>query len=153
MFRLDDDWLSDLRKWQNWLYKLAEPVLTAVYAESQRWSLSRSVLRENSSKMPFCCKSTWPSPVVSLPLASSLLSTVSEGCTSTLEKQGSLSTGDRKRVASIASLALTLKPWNSTLLLVVATFLPVLVTLGKVPHRSYRGNSHVHGFSVDESSA
>ena len=31
-------------------------------------------------------------------------------CAYTLEKYGSLSTGDRKRVASIASQALTLKP-------------------------------------------
>ena len=38
------------------------------------------------------------------------LSGVSEDCASTFEKYGSLSTGDRKRVASIASPALTLKP-------------------------------------------
>ena len=39
-------------------------------------------------------------------------SSVSEDYASTLEKHQFLSTGDRKRVASIASPALTPKPWN-----------------------------------------
>ena len=47
-----------------------------------------------------------------LSVCHSRLRSVSEDCASTLEKHGSLSTGDRKRVASIASPALTLKPRN-----------------------------------------
>ena len=42
-------------------------------------------------------------PVVNLPLVSWPLSGVSEDCASTLEKHESLKTGNRKRVALIAS--------------------------------------------------
>ena len=51
---------------------------------------------------------------ISALLASWPLSGVSKDCASTLEKYGSLSTGNRKRVASIVSPALTLKPLDCT---------------------------------------
>ena len=50
-----------------------------------------------------CVERVRAPPDVSLPLASWPLSGVSEDYTSTLEKHGSLSTGNRKRVASIVS--------------------------------------------------
>ena len=55
--------------------------------------------------------SAWPSSCQSATRVFTS-SSVSEDCASTLEKHESLSTGDHKRVASIASPALTLKPRN-----------------------------------------
>ena len=65
------------------------------------------------------------------------LPTVSEDCASTLVEYGSLSTGDRKRVALIASPALTLMlgpAFRVTLLLRVTTLMLALVTWAEVPH-------------------
>ena len=91
-------------------------------------------------------------------LASGPLSGVSEDCASTFEKYGSLSTSDRKRVASIASPALTLKAsglaFRTTLLLGVTTLVPALVSLGKSTSlEAIEATRLLHGFYVDESFA
>ena len=101
--------------------ELADPELTAAYAETEdldsletpdtHWETFGQETPSSetvSATRSMCFKSTWPYRLSALPLASSPLSTVSEGYTSTLEQHGSLSTGDRKRVASMASPALTL---------------------------------------------
>ena len=77
-----------------------------------------------------------------------------ENCASTLEEYGSLSTGVRKRVASIAS-HMTLKPRDFFSGDTSAGFdLPVVcsVTPGSTIE-SYRGNSLVAWVLIDESSA
>ena len=101
--------------------KLADSELTAAYAEEEdldspetpdtHWETFGQETPSSetvSATRSMCFKSTWPYRLSASPLASSPLSIVSEGRTSTPKKHGSLSTGDRKRVASIASSALTL---------------------------------------------
>ena len=71
-----------------------------------------------------------------------------KNCASILEKCRSLSTADRKRVASIASPALTFKPRNftrSTLLLCVATLVAALVTLDKNSLEAIETTRLLHG--------
>ena len=79
-------------------------------------------------------KSTWPSSCQSCYSRLNLFWYV-EDCASTLEEHGSLSTGDRKRVASIASPAIDTQASRlaiqATLLLGVTALLFALITLGK----------------------
>ena len=92
---------------------------------------------------------------ISALLASWPLSGVSKDCASTVEKYGSLSTGDRKRVSftSIDTQASGLA-LRATLLLGVAALMSALVTLGQSTSlEAIEATRLLHGFYVDESSA
>ena len=88
------------------------------------------MLTEGTSQMPLVERVAAP-PTLSLLLLGLAFLWCVDDCASTHEKYGSFSTGDRKRVASIASPAITLKPRPATLLLGVTTLMPALVILGK----------------------
>ena len=135
-------------------------MLTKMIAESYRISTT-NVLRACSRKTRQRCRCVarvHGPPVVSLLLASSPLSRVSEDCASTLEKHGSL--GTRRSQASCldsfpsidtqaSELALWTTPQLGVYILLVA-----LATLGKSTSlEAIEATRLLHGFYVDESSA